>query len=109
MTPEFVAEGFMKLIKECANGTALLVVKDMPFVPVSDNSVASLAVLAMAGKIFQKMTGGDIFNFRHQVVALVIVLILHLIATAVSYIVTMDIRSIPARSVQSIVFGAIFP
>lgn len=74
MTPEYVAEGFHSLIVDCSNGSALVVGKDVPFFTYPDLSLALLPILAIGAKL----CGVRVFQWQHQaVLLLLLVLLLH--------------------------------
>jgi len=80
MTPEFVAEAFMKLITRCNNGDALCVMTDIqPFVYPDISKNVSIA-LALGSKVFYSLFGVDVFTVKHQAVYFTFIFIcLHLI------------------------------
>ena len=68
MTPEFVAEGFLKLVTECDNGTALCILDKVPPVVYSDMSATWIFVLSVGAVMFKKIFGTDLFLPRHQMI-----------------------------------------
>ena len=76
MTPEYVADGFMKLVTKCKTGDALVVVKDAPPFVYGDFSKQWTFFLAFGAKMFQSAFGVDLFEPKHQMAYIGIVAIL---------------------------------
>jgi len=76
MTPEFVAEGFMKLVTRCNNGDAMVVVKDVPPFVYSDLSNEWVKFLAVGSKLFSALFGVDLFTPQHQMAFILMACIL---------------------------------
>ena len=68
MTPEFVAEGFLKLVTECDNGTALCMIDKVPPVVYSDMSPIWIFILSIGAIMFNKIFGTDLFLPKHQMI-----------------------------------------
>jgi len=66
MTPEFVADCFLKLVKTGRNGEAMVVMKNYPPFIYGDHSMQLITVLAIGAKLTEKILGGAVFNTRHQ-------------------------------------------
>jgi len=66
MTPEFVGEGFIKLIKHGGNGAALVVAKDCPPFFIGDYSQRMLIFLGLGAKLMHKLFGIEVFTTRQQ-------------------------------------------
>jgi len=78
MTPEFVADGFMKLVTRCNNGEAMVIVKDVPPFIYGDWSKEWTLCLATGSKIFNAIFGVDLFTPQLQIVYFFIIfLIVH--------------------------------
>jgi len=59
MTPEYVAEGFYKLVTQADNGAVMWSLKDTPFLVIPDDSELKVLILVMMAKLLRKMTGTD--------------------------------------------------
>jgi len=73
MTPDFVADCFLKLVKTGSNGDAMVVLKNYPPFIYGDHSKQMITALAMGAKLTEKFLGGAIFSTKHQVGLLVAV------------------------------------
>eukprot|EP00092_Neocalanus_flemingeri_P083163 GFUD01104342.1.p1 GENE.GFUD01104342.1~~GFUD01104342.1.p1 ORF type:complete len:302 (-),score=81.52 GFUD01104342.1:211-1116(-) len=71
MTPEFVAECFLKLVKTGRNGDAMVVMKNFPPFIYGDHSKQLITALAIGAKMTEKILGGTVFRTEHQVGLLV--------------------------------------
>merc|ERR1712179_50607 len=79
MTPEYVAEGFHRLIVDCGSGSALMVIKDVPYFTYPDLSVPLVIILGIGAKVFG-MLGIRVFHWQHQAVyTLLLLLLAHLV------------------------------
>merc|ERR1712002_1314188 len=68
MTPEYVAEGFYRLVTQCSNGSAMAVLKGLPYIPVPDyNIFPMLATIIMLAKIVEKILGPEVVTRNHQI------------------------------------------
>jgi len=76
MTPEFVADGFIKLVTRCNNGDAIVIVKDVPPFIYSDNSTEWVKFLALGSKLASTLFGVDLFTPQHQMVYFALVFVL---------------------------------
>lgn len=79
MTPEYVAEGFYKLVTRCKNGAVMTAVKDLPFVVIPDDSDMYLKLRIKLMGTLGKILGKDVvtpFQQRLFFVAIVILMIL---------------------------------
>ena len=64
-----MAEGFYRLVTHCSNGSAMLVMKDVPFMLVPDyNIVPMIMSLVMMGKVMDKIFGPQVVTKNHQLV-----------------------------------------
>lgn len=66
MTPEFVADAFIHLIKDGESGAAICIMKDAPPFYYEDFSREWVTVLVVVGKILQKLFGIQVLTARHQ-------------------------------------------
>ena len=66
MTPEYVAEGFYKLVTKCDNGTVIWAIKDTPFLIIPDDAEIKTLVRAVMAKLLGKITGTDLITVFHQ-------------------------------------------
>jgi len=66
MTPEFVGEAFIKLIKHGENGAALAVAKDCPPFFLADHSKHWVIFLGLASKLMHKIYGIEVFTAKQQ-------------------------------------------
>lgn len=73
MTPEYVADGFFKLVTRCKTGDALVVVKDVPPFIYVDYSREWTMVLAAGSKIFNSLFGVDLFTPHLQIIFLLFI------------------------------------
>eukprot|EP00090_Calanus_glacialis_P035589 TRINITY_DN60721_c0_g1_i1.p1 TRINITY_DN60721_c0_g1~~TRINITY_DN60721_c0_g1_i1.p1 ORF type:complete len:302 (-),score=74.06 TRINITY_DN60721_c0_g1_i1:66-971(-) len=73
MTPEFVADCFLKLVKTGRNGDAMVVMKNIPPFMYGDHSMLFVKALAVGAKMTEKLLGGAVFSTRHQAGLLVAV------------------------------------
>jgi len=76
MTPEFVGDAFVKLIKRGDNGAALAVVKDSPPIFFPEHSVQLVLFLAFGAKVMHKLFGIEVFTAKHQLAYLAFIVIL---------------------------------
>lgn len=73
MTPDHVAEGFYRLVTQCENGSALAVMKDVPFMLIPDYSLPLLIVLVTLSKLVFKATGPQVVTGNHLLAALLLI------------------------------------
>lgn len=76
MTPEYVADGFFKLVTSCKTGDAMAIVKDVPPMIYSDLSAETVKFLAVGSLMFSKLFGVDLFTQKHQLLFMFIVYVL---------------------------------
>eukprot|EP00092_Neocalanus_flemingeri_P002431 GFUD01002601.1.p1 GENE.GFUD01002601.1~~GFUD01002601.1.p1 ORF type:complete len:318 (-),score=90.92 GFUD01002601.1:17-919(-) len=82
MTPEYVADCFLKLVKTGHNGDIMIVRKNTPPFIYKDYSLPLVGALSVGARVVQKGLGGGIFTAKHQAgvlgfAFLVIILIAH--------------------------------
>merc|ERR1711872_673897 len=72
MTPEHVAEGFYCLVTECENGSAMAVMKDVPYMLVPDYNVFPMIMsMALVAKLFGKVMGPKVVTANHHIMAFI--------------------------------------
>ena len=77
MTPEHVAEGFYRLVTQCENGSAMVVLKGAPFMIIPDYNVFPMIMsMVMMAKILDKIVGPQVVTRNHQIVAFMIAFVL---------------------------------
>ena len=70
MTPEYVAEGFYRLLTQCGNGSTMVVVKGCPYIQMPDYNKPCVMTLALVSKLVDKVLSPQIVMGHHLVVAL---------------------------------------
>ena len=77
MTPEHVAEGFYRLVTECENGSAMAVMKDVPYMLVPDYNVFPMIMsMALVAKLFGKVMEPKVVTANHHIMAFIIMFFL---------------------------------
>ena len=66
MTPEFVADATIKLIKSEENGAVMIVLKDTPPFLYPDYSLKMITFGALSAKLYGKVFGTELVTLRHQ-------------------------------------------
>ena len=70
MTPEHVAEGFYHLVTQCDNGSAMAVMKGVPYLLVPDYNIFPMIMsMVIMAKIMDKIFGPQVVTRNHQIVA----------------------------------------
>ena len=70
MTPEHVAEGFYRLVTKCDNGSAMAVMKGVPYLLVPDYNIFPMIMsMVIMAKIMDKIFGPQVVTSNHQIVA----------------------------------------
>jgi len=82
MTPEYVAEGFIRLVTHCGNGSTMFVMKEFPFMLVPDSNELLLKVMAIFAKLMEKLFGVKVVRTRHHIAALTMMLFLYTVTIA---------------------------
>merc|ERR1711970_318946 len=83
MRPEYVAEGFYRLVTQCSNGSAMAVLKGLPYILVPDyNIFPMLATIIILAKIVEKILGPDVVNRNHQIVSFAFLLLIFAVLLA---------------------------
>merc|ERR1711935_151452 len=76
MPPEFVAEGFYRLVTHCENGTALAAIKGLPYLELADYNVSPpVPLLAVLAKLVNLVTGPEVVTAKHLRMAFLAVVI----------------------------------
>lgn len=76
MTPEHVAEGFYRLVTQCSNGTALVVLKDTPYIAMPDYGVPMVMIIALMSRLLEKLINPQVVMTQHLVVGFTTLLLL---------------------------------
>ena len=76
MTPEFVADAFIQLIKSGENGAAMCVMKDTPPFMYPDYSKKMVTFGALSAKFYGKVFETKVVTARHQLALLLTIFIL---------------------------------
>ena len=76
MTPEFVAEGFFRLLTQCGNGATMVVLKDSPYIVMPDFSVPVVTLLAGVSKLIGKVMSTDMVTGTHITLALTLMFLI---------------------------------
>merc|ERR1719362_1413413 len=87
MSPDYVAEGFTKLVTACENGSVLMVIKDTPFTIVPDTALFKLGGMVMTSKLLGKVFRLDLVTVWHEkmfAAAIFLLLVLIVIGIIVS-------------------------
>merc|ERR1712002_376026 len=71
MTPEYVAEGFYRLVTQCSNGSAMAVLKGSPYIIVPDYNKPMIISIVMMAKILEEVLGPDVVTRNHQILCFV--------------------------------------
>ena len=70
MTPEHVAEGFLRLVTECPNGSAMAVLKGVPYMLVPDYNVFPMIIsMAAMARLLGMMFGTSVVTRNHQIIS----------------------------------------
>jgi len=70
MTPEHVAEGFYRLVTQCENGSAMAVLKGVPYILVPDYNIFPMIMsMVIMAKILDKIFGPQVVTRNHQIFA----------------------------------------
>ena len=65
MTPEYVAEGFYRLVTQCDTGSALAVMGHSPYILVPDTSIAFIMTFVLLAKLCTKIFGPSVVKTNH--------------------------------------------
>ena len=80
MSPDYVSQGFYKLVTECDNGAVMWAVNGMPFGIIPDTGNLKVLIIGLMARIIGKVNGGDIVTVKQQKLFIFFVFILFLIA-----------------------------
>jgi len=76
MTPEFVAEGFYRLVTQCGNGATMVILKDFPYIVMPDYNKPTVLVLAGVSKLIGKVMSTDLVTGAHLTVAITLMFLI---------------------------------
>lgn len=76
MTPEYVAEGFYRLLTQCGNGATMVILKDFPYIVMPDYSKPTVLALAGVAKLIGKVTSTDMVTGAHLTVAITLMFLI---------------------------------
>jgi len=76
MTPEYVAEGFYRLLTQCGNGATMVVLKDFPYIVMPDYNKPTVLALAGVAKLIGKVTSTDMVTGAHLTVAITLMFLI---------------------------------
>ena len=62
MTTDFVAQGFYKLVTECSNGTIMWVLKDTPYITMTDDALTKVRINAIIAWLIGKISNTDLIS-----------------------------------------------
>lgn len=82
MTPEYVAEGFLRLVTQCGNGSAMAVLKGFPYLLVPDSSESLIKGMAIMAKLMERVLGVKVVTTRHHVAAFTLIMFLFAVIIA---------------------------
>merc|ERR1712212_383097 len=71
MTPEYVAEGFYRLVTQCSNGSAMAVLKGSPYIIIPDYRRPMILSTVMMSKILERVVGPDVITRNYQILCFV--------------------------------------
>ena len=76
MTSEFVAQGFMKLLTECSNGSVMLVQKDSPYILIPDSNKPLVLAMSRLAKMIGKLSSTDLVTGTHLTLVIIIAILM---------------------------------
>merc|ERR1739838_1009868 len=77
MTPEYVAEGFYRLVTKSENGSAMAVMKGVPYIIIPDYNIFPMILsMAMMARIVDTIFGPQVVTGKHQIMAFTVVFVL---------------------------------
>ena len=79
MTPEYVAEGFYKLVTKCDNGAVIWAIKNTPFLIIPDDGQGMVIIRAIMAKLLGKIMGYDMITVFHQKLFLALFIIFSIV------------------------------
>ena len=65
MTPEYVAEGFYRLVTQCQIGSALAVMGHSPYILLPDTSIPTIMAFVLLAKLCDRMFGPSVVKTNH--------------------------------------------
>jgi len=66
MSPEYVAEGFYRLVTQCETGSALAVMGHSPYILVPDTSITAIMTFVLLAKLVNRMFGPSVVTTNHM-------------------------------------------
>ena len=66
MTTEFVARGFYKLVSDCDNGTIMWVMKNTPYITMTDDTLTKVVIKVGIAKLIGRISSTEILTPLHQ-------------------------------------------
>jgi len=76
MTPDHVAEGFYRLVTQCENGSALAVMKDVPYMLIPDYSLPLIILFVMLSKLVVRTVQPQVVTGNHLLASLSLLLLI---------------------------------
>ena len=77
MTPEFVAEGFFKLLTECGNGSVMLIQNNSPYILIPPDANKPLVlVMSRLSRLIGRLTSTDLVTGTHIIMVIMLVIII---------------------------------
>ena len=76
MTPEFVAEGFYRLVTQCGNGATMVILKDSPYIVMPDYNKSIVLMLAGVSKLIGKVMSTDLVTGTHLTVTITLIFLI---------------------------------
>ena len=76
MTSEFVAQGFMKLLTKCGNGSVMLVQKDSPYILIPDSNKPLVLTMSRLAKMIGKLSSTDLVTGTHLTLVIIIMILM---------------------------------
>ena len=67
MTPEYVAEGFYRLVTQCQTGSTLAVMGHSPYILLPDTSIPTIMGFVLLAKLCDRMFGPSVVKTNHLV------------------------------------------
>jgi len=67
MTPEYVAEGFYRLVTQCQTGSALAVMGHSPYILLPDTSIPTIMAFVLLAKLCVRIFGPSVVKTNHLV------------------------------------------
>ena len=65
MTPEYVAEGFYRLVTQCDTGATLAVMGHSPYILVPDTSITFIMTFVLLAKLCNRIFAPSVIKTNH--------------------------------------------